>query len=129
MAFFRQRGITDGDGLTQARAPSWFSSRGNQRARVRGWLVVGIRWPGWQGGVSTRRQIMHRLRRWRLSYDAGSTVDWTSSVWNTGRSWTVIDVSAPATSTGDFTLGTVLAFGWSALVSRRGRHFRDRPTP
>ena len=105
---------------------------------------------------------------------AGSTVDWTSSFWNTGRSWTVIDVSGAATSTGDFTLGTVgsdalgrsltsvrplasfeldqsgtdvivtyvvpepaactsailgLAFGWSALVRRRGRRLRARVTP
>jgi autotransporter-associated beta strand protein/T5SS/PEP-CTERM-associated repeat protein len=51
---------------------------------------------------------------------AGSTVDWTSSFWNTGRSWTVIDVSAPATSTGDFMLGTVGndAFGRSLTSVR-----------
>jgi autotransporter-associated beta strand protein/T5SS/PEP-CTERM-associated repeat protein len=38
---------------------------------------------------------------------AGSAVDWTSSFWNSGRSWTVIDVSGSATSTGDFVLGTI----------------------
>ena len=69
---------------------------------------------------------MHRFRRWRLSYDVGSTADWT---WNTGRSWTAIDVSAPATSTGDFTLGTVGSFGWTALVRRRRPHLGARPTP
>jgi hypothetical protein len=38
---------------------------------------------------------------------AGSTVDWSDPFWATGHSWTVIDVSGAATSSGNFTLGTV----------------------
>jgi autotransporter-associated beta strand protein len=51
---------------------------------------------------------------------AGSVVDWTSSFWNSGHSWTVIGVSGAATSTGEFTLGTVGtdAFGQSLTAVR-----------
>jgi autotransporter-associated beta strand protein len=37
----------------------------------------------------------------------GSTVDWSDPFWATGHSWTVIDVTGAATSSGNFTLGTV----------------------
>ncbi len=101
-----------------------------------------------------------------LVFDGGgSSVAWNDPFWNAGHSWTIIDISGSASSTGDFTLGMIgndavgqsllsvrplasfeidrsgsdvlvtyvvpepstlttavlgLAFGWSALLRRRG---------
>jgi hypothetical protein len=50
----------------------------------------------------------------------GSVVDWNSPFWNAGHSWTIVDVSGSASSTGDFTLGMIGndAFGQSLLSVR-----------
>ena len=56
---------------------------------------------------------------------AGSTVDWSDPFWATSHSWTVIDVTGAASSSGIFTLGTVGtdSLGQSLSVVRPGTSF------